>query len=205
LEELVSSSLPFKALSASEASHEIISSSLPLEGLTSSEESDENVLGRLPVEGCSASNAIQDKILDGWRPDLPVELPSYLRSIIMSCWQSDPIKRPNFSDICKILKIKQGCNPTSVVIDNESNGTATIIKVEQTCDLQRIPLHETLERLLQLHLCASKFEILHLRTATGMVVQQFEVTDDEGRKVCDENCIANIVKVLNGSLEDRLI
>jgi len=41
---------------------------------------------------------------EGLRPALPNNCPDYLKFCIESCWQLQPARRPNFTDVCRMLK-----------------------------------------------------------------------------------------------------
>ena len=41
---------------------------------------------------------------EGLRPALPNDCPDYLKFCIESCWQLQPARRPNFTDVCRMLK-----------------------------------------------------------------------------------------------------
>lgn len=41
---------------------------------------------------------------EGLRPPLPNDCPDYLKFCIESCWQLQPARRPNFTDVCRMLK-----------------------------------------------------------------------------------------------------
>jgi len=88
----------------------------------------EIVTGCIPYDGLEGEDTISH-ILQGGRPELPCELPGFVRNIIVGCWHSDPSERPTFSAICDALKLKRGPNPVGVVIDNKSERGASIVKV----------------------------------------------------------------------------
>lgn len=64
----------------------------------------EIVTGLTPFEGEPFHN--YDHILIGKQPTLPRDLDPFIRDIIISCWQLDPIKRPTFSDIFEKLQTR---------------------------------------------------------------------------------------------------
>jgi len=88
----------------------------------------EIVTGCIPYDGRGGKATIS-QILNGRRPELPHELREYVRHIIVGCGHSDPSERPTFSAICEALKLKRGLHPVSVVIDNNSERGASIVKV----------------------------------------------------------------------------
>jgi len=88
----------------------------------------EIVTGCIPYDGRGGKDTIS-QILNGRHPELPRDLPEFLRNIIVGCWHSEPSERPTFSAICMALKLKRGLNPVTVVIDNTSQGGASIVKV----------------------------------------------------------------------------
>ena len=57
----------------------------------------EIVTGRIPFEGYSLEQ--YDAVLNGERPELPLDLDPILREIITNCWHPDPSQRPFFCDI----------------------------------------------------------------------------------------------------------
>jgi hypothetical protein len=49
----------------------------------------------------------KDRVRKGKRPKLPADCPVYLSHLIQQCWDGNPVKRPNFDDICtKLRQIK---------------------------------------------------------------------------------------------------
>ncbi|KAG0598533.1 hypothetical protein M758_12G082100 [Ceratodon purpureus] len=61
----------------------------------------ELVTGRIPFEGISPIR--YDVVLGGGRPVLPLDLHPEIKTLIVSCWNQDPSKRPSFNDIVDIL------------------------------------------------------------------------------------------------------
>ena len=49
------------------------------------------------------------KILMGYRPSLPPDMPAGYRSIMRSCWSADPLDRPGFDLIIKCLQVPASC------------------------------------------------------------------------------------------------
>ncbi|KAJ8450895.1 hypothetical protein Cgig2_032520 [Carnegiea gigantea] len=64
----------------------------------------ELVSGRVPFEGMSPVVAACGVINRNLRPDLPEECPPPMRALIESCWASNHKKRPEFSQIVKVLE-----------------------------------------------------------------------------------------------------
>lgn len=65
----------------------------------------EIVTGCIPFEGIVCSTNTYEIVLSGKRPEnLPHDLPQFIRDIIVSCWHSDPMLRPSFSEICLLLE-----------------------------------------------------------------------------------------------------
>ena len=48
------------------------------------------------------------KILMGYRPSLPPDMPAGYRSVMTSCWSTDPLARPGFDLILKCLQVCTG-------------------------------------------------------------------------------------------------
>lgn len=60
----------------------------------------------LPYQGLSNAEVIE-KVKEGFRLSSPENCPSWIDSIIQSCWNSDPSKRPDFTSILKEFESKQ--------------------------------------------------------------------------------------------------
>jgi hypothetical protein len=52
--------------------------------------------------------AFQDGVQRGKRPQLPADSPNHLSSLIQQCWDGNPVKRPNFHNICTELRYIKG-------------------------------------------------------------------------------------------------
>jgi serine/threonine protein kinase len=52
--------------------------------------------------------AFQDGVQKGKRPQLPADSPNHLSSLIQQCWDGNPVKRPNFNNICTELRCIKG-------------------------------------------------------------------------------------------------
>jgi hypothetical protein len=46
---------------------------------------------------------IKDVIIKGERLPLPTNTPEWYNNLIIACWDSNPTKRPSFSNICDII------------------------------------------------------------------------------------------------------
>jgi hypothetical protein len=44
------------------------------------------------------------RVLDGERPDIPDNVPAFVKSLIRSCWSNDPAARFSFSEVFTILE-----------------------------------------------------------------------------------------------------
>jgi serine/threonine protein kinase len=55
--------------------------------------------GELPFGKRVFSHEIEDSVIGGTRPDIPVEAPHLLAALISQCWHSEPIVRPDLRDI----------------------------------------------------------------------------------------------------------
>jgi serine/threonine protein kinase len=60
--------------------------------------------GEVPVFG-DESSPLQGEIQKGARPRIPEGCPDYLRLCIESCWKSEPLERPGFSEVWRMLRI----------------------------------------------------------------------------------------------------
>ncbi len=65
--------------------------------------SSEILTGQIPFRDNKTFRDIQRRIMEGLRPTLPASLPPKLVSLIERCWDGDPRRRPNFSEICENL------------------------------------------------------------------------------------------------------
>ncbi|KAF3947078.1 hypothetical protein CMV_026737 [Castanea mollissima] len=81
----------------------------------------ELLTGKVPFEdGHLQGEKMSRNIRTGERPLFPFPSPKFLVNLTKKCWQNDPIQRPSFSSICRILRsIKKflAMNP-----DNEEGG-----------------------------------------------------------------------------------
>ncbi|KAF8412143.1 hypothetical protein HHK36_000099 [Tetracentron sinense] len=65
----------------------------------------ELLTGKVPFEdGHLQGDKMSRNIRAGERPLFPFSSPKYLTNLTKRCWQTDPIYRPNFSSICRILR-----------------------------------------------------------------------------------------------------
>jgi serine/threonine protein kinase len=60
--------------------------------------------------------AFKDRVRKGWRPKLPPNCPDHLSSLIQKCWDGNPVKRPDFHDICTTLRYIKGLLLTGMII-----------------------------------------------------------------------------------------
>ncbi|OVA06387.1 Protein kinase domain [Macleaya cordata] len=61
--------------------------------------------GKVPFEdGHLQGDKMSRNIRSGERPLFPFSPPKYLTSLTRKCWQTDPVQRPSFSSICRILR-----------------------------------------------------------------------------------------------------
>ncbi|EFA81294.1 WD40 repeat-containing protein [Heterostelium album PN500] len=63
------------------------------------------------------NSVIEDKIIGGLRPTIPVECPESYQSLIKECWHEDPKKRPSFEEIIVKLKHMQQTFPLATKMD----------------------------------------------------------------------------------------
>jgi serine/threonine protein kinase len=52
--------------------------------------------------------AFKARVRDGKRPDLPAGCPPHLSVLIQQCWDANPVKRPDFHNICTELRYIKG-------------------------------------------------------------------------------------------------
>lgn len=64
----------------------------------------EILTGELPYTGQNNMKTLRQEIANGTRPLLPENCPQILQNLIRRCWDSRPDSRPEFSEICIILK-----------------------------------------------------------------------------------------------------
>jgi hypothetical protein len=59
--------------------------------------------GRTPYEGVrfTSSLALAGKVVEGLRPEIPVDLDPKWKDLIIKCWQGNPNSRPDFERICR--------------------------------------------------------------------------------------------------------
>jgi hypothetical protein len=67
--------------------------------------------------------AIEDKILNGLRPEIPSDTNPEFTSLIQDCWHQDPAKRPRFSEVLQRLEriMSSNDNPASLRARNTPN------------------------------------------------------------------------------------
>ena len=51
-----------------------------------------------------SSFSLPDKVIEGLRPEVPSDATEPLRSLMESCWATDPRDRPSFKSIAATLK-----------------------------------------------------------------------------------------------------
>jgi Protein tyrosine and serine/threonine kinase len=54
----------------------------------------------IPYPGLDPVQAASRVCFQGLRLPIPPETPGELAKIMVDCWNAEPIKRPNFKDIC---------------------------------------------------------------------------------------------------------
>lgn len=65
----------------------------------------ELLTGKIPFEeGHLQGDQMSRNIRAGERPLFPFAAPKYLTNLTKKCWHTDPLQRPNFSTICRILR-----------------------------------------------------------------------------------------------------
>jgi len=64
----------------------------------------EILTGDLPFKDESDPKKIKRMVLEGERPELPVDCPTLMKDLIEKCWIGDPQERPTFATICSILQ-----------------------------------------------------------------------------------------------------
>ncbi|KAA8528267.1 hypothetical protein F0562_035482 [Nyssa sinensis] len=70
----------------------------------------EILTGKTPFEeGHLQEDKMSRNIQAGGRPLFPYTTPKYLANLTKKCWQTDPIYRPSFSSICRILRYIKKC------------------------------------------------------------------------------------------------
>ncbi|KAH9536240.1 hypothetical protein CY35_17G098600 [Sphagnum magellanicum] len=61
--------------------------------------------------------AFRDRVKKGKRPELPPNSPVDLSTLIQQCWDGNPVRRPDFHDICTKLRYIKGLLLTDLVAD----------------------------------------------------------------------------------------
>ncbi|KAI5074501.1 hypothetical protein GOP47_0010462 [Adiantum capillus-veneris] len=69
--------------------------------------------GKVPFDDGGQLQKLHKRLLRGERPILPTSCPQYLASYIERCWHSNPIKRPSFVQISRMLRHLKGMLLTS--------------------------------------------------------------------------------------------
>ncbi|CAM6064514.1 unnamed protein product [Sphagnum tenellum] len=78
------------------------------------------------------AEAFKDGVRKGKRPQLPADSPNHLSSLIEQCWDGNPVKRPNFHNICTELRFIKGLLLTA--FRNIGHADASNVKdAKQTC------------------------------------------------------------------------
>jgi serine/threonine protein kinase len=62
------------------------------------------------------SKAFKDRVKKGKRPELPPNSPVDLSTLIQQCWDGNPVRRPDFHDICTKLRYIKGSLLTGMII-----------------------------------------------------------------------------------------
>ena len=81
-----------------------------------------------------ATTDIKNYVKAGGRPELPSDVPKDLRNLIVRCWDKDPTKRPDFSEICTCM---QGLKEHSLVFDMDEIGVLpeNLSRVGYNCNI----------------------------------------------------------------------
>jgi len=64
----------------------------------------EILTGELPYSEQNNMKTLRQEVASGKRPELPDHCPKILRNLICRCWDGHPDGRPEFSEICTVLK-----------------------------------------------------------------------------------------------------
>lgn len=64
----------------------------------------ELLTGKVPFSTVCSIKEVKRMVLNGDRPILPDECPQSLKTLILSCWNSEASLRPSFEEICKELR-----------------------------------------------------------------------------------------------------
>jgi tRNA A-37 threonylcarbamoyl transferase component Bud32 len=64
----------------------------------------EILTGEVPFICEKVPRNVKEKVLKGFRPEIPDYCPSMLKSLIEKCWSQEPMERPSIGDVCSQLK-----------------------------------------------------------------------------------------------------
>ena len=59
-----------------------------------------------PIQKCNLITLIKKICIEGYRPDISIEVPPSYRDLIERCWSQEPSERPTFDEIVEELKTK---------------------------------------------------------------------------------------------------
>lgn len=83
---------------------------------------------QVPYHGMPTTD-IKKYVKAGGRPELPSNVPKDLCNLIVRCWDNDPIRRPDFSEICTCM---QGLKEHSLIFDKEE---MEVVPVYNSCSI----------------------------------------------------------------------
>ena len=70
-----------------------------------------------PIQKCNLITLMKKICIEGYRPDISIEIPPSYRDLIERCWSQEPSERPTFDEIVEELKTKDDF--ISDVIDSD--------------------------------------------------------------------------------------
>ncbi len=82
-------------------------------------------LGRLLRRACAYFQQFQRvqvfyKVLMGFRPEVPPDMPAGYRAIMEACWDVDPAARPSFDIVLRCLQARRRTFPQQLILFGES-------------------------------------------------------------------------------------
>lgn len=65
----------------------------------------EIITGRIPFEVEGFTGSEYQRVLDGYRPQLPEETPDWMKGLVRKCWRENPVERPTFEEAVHLLAL----------------------------------------------------------------------------------------------------
>ncbi|XP_077251219.1 uncharacterized protein LOC143890428 isoform X2 [Tasmannia lanceolata] len=153
----------------------------------------ELLTGKVPFEeGHLQGDMMSRNIRAGERPLFPFPTPKYLTNLTKRCWQNDPVQRPSFLSICRILLYMK----RFLVINPDHSQPHPPVPLIDYCDLEtslskKFPAwSETVSAVSQIPFQMFAYRVIEKNKTTVNHKEKSSESGSEGASVCgDENAV----------------